>query len=89
MSVPQDVSIFLNNALTPTHNRAEMDGDAGLPEAIRDMPEEVSGRFVALDPAVSHDIEAAWKRIIMLNETRVLYTFTYDSQAGTFTAHKR
>ncbi|MBZ5726219.1 MAG: hypothetical protein LAP87_14625 [Acidobacteriia bacterium] len=89
MPVPQDVSIFLNNALTPTHNLAEVECGAGLPEAIRDMPEEVSGRFVALDPSLVHDIEAAWKRIMILNATRVLYTFTYDSQTGGFTAHKR
>jgi hypothetical protein len=53
------------------------------------MPEEVSGHFVALEPAVAHDIEAAWKRVMMLNATHVLYTFTYNPATATFSAHKR
>ena len=51
--------------------------------------EEVTGHFVALEATVAHDIEAAWKRVMILNATHVLYTFTYDSAAATFSAHKR
>jgi hypothetical protein len=89
MLAPQDVSIFLNNALKPAHYAAALDSDTALPEAIREMPEEVSGRFVALDEAASHEIVAAWKRVMMLNATQVLYTFTFDPQSGTFSARKR
>ncbi len=85
----QDVSIFLNNALKATHQAAELDLDAPLPEVVRDMPEQVSGHFVALDPSTSHEIEAAWKRVMILNETQVLYTFTFDSRSSAFTARKR
>jgi hypothetical protein len=53
------------------------------------MPEEVTGHFVALDPTAAHDIEAAWKRVMILNATQVLYTFTYNPVAGTFSARKR
>ena len=67
----------------------ELDGESSLPEAIREMPDSVSGHFVSLDPTVAHDIEAAWKRVMILNATQVLYTFTYDRAAATFTAHKR
>jgi hypothetical protein len=63
--------------------------DAPLPEAIRDMPDQVSGHFLALDATAAHDIEAASKRVMILNPTQVLYTFTFDSQAMTFTARKR
>ncbi len=85
----QDVSIFLNNALKATHQAAELERDAPLPGAVREMPEEVSGRFTALDPSATHEIEAAWKRVMILNETQVLYTFTFDPRTGAFTAHKR
>jgi hypothetical protein len=86
---PQDISIYLNNALKPTHYQAELDSDTPLPEAIRDMPDRVSGHIVALAPQATHEIEAAWKRIMILNATQVLYTFTFDSQAQTFRAVKR
>ena len=49
----------------------------------------VTGHFVALDPTVAHDIEAAWKRVMILNATQVLYTFTYDPATVKFSAHKR
>ena len=87
--VPQSISEYLNNALKPTPELVELDGEAALPDAIRDMPEAVTGHFVALEPTVAHDIEAAWKRVMMLNATQVLYTFTYNPTAGTFSAHKR
>ncbi len=86
---PQSISVYLNNALKPTPELVELDGEAALPDVIRDMPEEVTGHFVELDPMVAHDIEAAWKRVMILNATQVLYTFTYNSAAGTFSAHKR
>ena len=89
MPVPQDVEIFLNNALKPTHVPAELDCDAALPESIRDMPDQVAGRFVALDEPAAHEIEAAWKRVMILNPTQVLYTFTFDPKTSTFTARKR
>jgi hypothetical protein len=89
MLAPQDISIFLNNELTATHRLAELERDAPLPEAIRDMPDQVAGRFVELDSSVAHDIQSAWKRIMILNPTRVLYTFTFDPQTSGFTARKR
>ena len=89
MIAPQSISVYLNNALQPTPALVELDGEATLPDLIRDMPEEVTGHFVALDSTVAHDIEAAWKRVMILNATKVLYTFTYNLAAGTFSAHKR
>jgi hypothetical protein len=89
MLPPQDISIFLNNELTATHRLAELERDAPLPDAIRDMPDQVSGRFVELESSVIHNIEAAWKRTMILNPTRVLYTFTFDPQTSGFTARKR
>ena len=89
MLTPQDVSIFLNNALKPAHYLAELDSDTALPEVIREMPDQVSGRFVALDATVTADMAAASKKIMILNATRVLYTFTFDSSSGKFTAQKR
>jgi hypothetical protein len=89
MLAPQDISIFLNNALKPTHYQAELDSAAPLPESIRDMPDEVCGHLVALDAPAVHDIETAWKRIMIMNATQVLYTFTFDATTQTFVARKR
>ena len=89
MLEPQDVSIFLNNALRPDHYQAELDADKPLPESIRDMPDQVCGHLVGLDDPTAHDIEAAWKRVMIMNATQVLYTFTFDSATQTFTARKR
>jgi hypothetical protein len=89
MMAPQSISVYLNNALKPTPELVELDGEAALPDVIREMPEEVTGHFVALEPAVAHDIEAAWKRVMILNATHVLYTFTYNPASRTFLAHKR
>jgi hypothetical protein len=86
---PQSISVYLNNALKPTPELVQLDGEAALPDVIRDMPDEVTGHFVALEPAVAHDIEAAWKRVMILNATHVLYTFTYDAAAASFSARKR
>ena len=89
MPASQDISLYLNNSLAPTHEAVELDGASALPEAIRDMPDQVSGHFVDLEPSVAHDIESAWKRVMILNATRVLYTFSYDAPAQRFTAVKR
>ena len=89
MLAPQDISIFLNNALKPTHYQAELDFDTPLPESIRDMPDQVSGHLVALDGPSAHEIEAAWKRVMIMNATQVLYTFTFDAGNQTFLARKR
>jgi hypothetical protein len=89
MHAPQDVSIFLNNALKPTHYQAELDSDTALPEAIREMPDQVSGHLVSLDDPSVKDIATAWKRVMILNATQVLYTFTFDAATQTFAARKR
>jgi hypothetical protein len=85
----QEIWVFLNNALKAEHQLAELDQDMPLPEAGRDMPDQVSGRFVALESSTAHDIEVAWKRVMILNSTQVLYTFTFDPQTAGFTARKR
>jgi hypothetical protein len=89
MMAPQSISVYLNNALKPRPELVELDGDTALPDAIRDMPDDVTGHFVALDQTAAHDIEAAWKRVMILNATQVLYTFTYEFATGKFSAHKR
>jgi hypothetical protein len=89
MIAVQDIKIFLNNALRPTLVPIELDGDAPLPDAIRDMPDEVVGQFVGLDAAANQEISTAWKRVMIFNATNVLYTFTFDSAAGRFAARKR
>jgi hypothetical protein len=89
MMAPQSISVYLNNALKPTPELVELDGETALPDVIRDMPDEVTGHFIALDRTAAHDIEAAWKRVMILNATQVLYTFTYEPATGTFSARKR
>jgi hypothetical protein len=89
MLAPQNVSVYLNNALKPTPQAAELDADAPLPEVIREMPDVVSGHFVNLDPALAGEIVAAWKRVMILNDTQVLYSFTFDPSTGNFSARKR
>ena len=89
MPAPQQISIYLNNALKATPELVELDGETPLPDTVRDMPDAVSGRFIELEPAVAHDIEAAWKRVMILNPTQVLYSFNYDSSTGKFSARKR
>lgn len=88
MSAPRNISIFLNNALKPTSLPAELDLDP-LPDTVRDMPDQIGGRFSELDPALAHDIEAAWKRVMTLNSTQVLYTFSFEPQTLKFSARKR
>ncbi len=87
MLAPRDVSVYLNNALKATHQLAELDSD--LPECIREMPDQVTGQFVNLDSSVTQEMAAAWKRVIILNTTEVLYSFTLDPATGNFVAHKR
>ena len=89
MLAAQNIKVFLNNALRPTMMPAELEADNPLPEAIRDMPDQVAGRFVDLEPAASHDIASALKRVVIFNDTQVLYTFTFDSQTSRFSARKR
>jgi hypothetical protein len=87
MLPPQDVSIYLNNALKATHTLAELDRDASLPPSAAEMPDQISGKFVSLDSPV--EVASAWKRVMIFNETQVLYTFTYDAATAGFTARKR
>ncbi len=89
MPASLDVSIFLNNALRAKHLTAELESDTPLPDVIRDMPESISGHFVALDESSSAEIAAAWKQTMILNATQVLYTFTFDPASAKFAAHKR
>ena len=87
MLAPQSISVYLNNALKPTEQLAEL--DRALPDAIREMPEEIHGHFLDLDAGLAHDMESAWKRVMILNSTRVLYTFRYDPATAEFVAQKR
>jgi hypothetical protein len=89
MLAPLDVSIFLNNALSAKHLMAELESDTPLPDAVREMPESVSGQFVSLDEATKAEIASAWKQTMILNATRVLYTFKFDAESGKFAARKR
>jgi hypothetical protein len=89
MLAPQNVSVYLNNALKPTPQLAEIDSDTPLPELIREMPDLVSGHFLNLEGPLAGEIAAAWKRVMILNSTQVLYTFTFDAQTGSFVARKR
>jgi hypothetical protein len=89
MLAPQDISIYLNNALKPSHFQAELDCENPLPESIRDMPDQVSGHLIDLDPNAAHEMEAAWKRVMIMNATHVLYSFTFEAASNTFTARKR
>jgi hypothetical protein len=89
MPAPLDVSIFLNNALKAKHLTAELESDTPLPDTIREMPDSISGHFVALDESATAEIASAWKQTMILNDTQVLYTFTFDAGSGKFAARKR
>jgi hypothetical protein len=89
MLAPLEVSVYLNNALKAKHVMAEVDSDTPLPETIREMPEQVSGRFVGLGEPEANEIASAWKQTIIFNATQVLYTFKYDPGTGTFAARRR
>jgi hypothetical protein len=89
MIAVQDIKIFLNNALRPTLVPIELDGDAPLPDVIRDMPDQITGQFVGLDAAGNQEIAAAWKRVMIFNKTDVLYTFTFEAASSRFAARKR
>jgi hypothetical protein len=85
----QSISVYLNNALRPTPRQAELECENALPEVIRDMPDTVAGRFVAMDPTEVQEMAAAWKKVMILNGTQVLYTFTFDPATSKFSARKR
>ena len=89
MLAPQEVSVYLNNALKAKPVLAEVNSDTPLPEAIRDMPDQVSGHFIELDEPTASELATAVKRTMILNQTQVLYTFTFDPSTGNFTARKR
>ena len=89
MLAPLEVSIYLNNALSAKHLSAELESDTPLPDAIRDMPETVSGYFKELDEPTRSEIASAWKQTMILNKTRVLYTFTFDAATGKFYGRRR
>jgi hypothetical protein len=89
MNAVQDSKIFLNNALRPTHLPIELDAEAPLPDTIKDMPDQVTGQFVGLEPSANQEIATAWKRVMIFNATEVLYTFTFDAAAARFSARKR
>ncbi len=89
MLAPLDVSIYLNNALKAKHVMAELDSDTPLPDEVRNMPERVSGHFLALDEATTAEIASAWKQTMILNPTQVLYTFTFNADTGDFKAMRR
>ena len=89
MLVPRDISVFLNNALKPAHYQAELDCESPLPDSIREMPDRVSGHLIGMDAPAVHEIEVAWKRVMTLNATQVLYTFTFEPGNQTFLAIKR
>ena len=86
MLPPQEVSIYLNNALKASHELAELELDEPLPEACAAMPASVHGRFVGLAADREEAIRTAWKRVMILNPTEVLYTFTFDPASGGFAA---
>jgi len=89
MIAVQDAKIFLNNALKPTHLPIEVDGDAPLPDTIRDMPDVITGQFAGLEAAANQEIASAWKRVMIFNATEVLYTFTFEPAGARFSARKR
>ena len=89
MLAPQEISVYLNNELKATRQMAELDLPDPLPETVSGMPDIVSGRFLELEPARGETIRAAYKRVMILNATEVLYTFTFDPATGGFVARKR
>ena len=89
MLPPQEVSIYLNNALKATPQLAELQRDEPLPDSCSAMPPTVSGRFVGLDANLTEEIRSAWKRVMILNPTAVLYSFTFDPATGGFSATVR
>ncbi len=89
MLAAQTISVYLNNALRPTPRQAELECENALPEVIREMPDIVSGKFVALEPVEAQEMATAWKKVMILNRTEVLYTFTFDAETGKFSARKR
>jgi hypothetical protein len=89
MLAPREVSIYLNNALKARHVMAELDSDTPLPEVIHEMPQKVVGHFVGLDEPTVEEIKGAWKHVMLLNTTPVLYDFYFDAATNNFTARRR
>lgn len=89
MLAAQTISVFLNNALKATPQLVELDCDSPLPDVVREMPEEIHGHFIGIEPALAEEIGSAWKRVAMFNDTHVLYSFRYDSATAEFVATKR
>ncbi len=89
MAVAQEISIYLNNTLKPTKVPVELEREEPLPEEVRYMPDTIMGRFTGLDTDSVHDIETAYKRVMILNSTQVLYTFIFEPQTCGFKAIKR
>ena len=86
MRPPQEVSVYLNNALKADPQLAQLEMEEPLPDTCSAMPGRVAGRFVALDPSAAEAIRAAWKRVMILNPTGVLYSFSFDPEAASFVA---
>ncbi len=89
MAVAQEISIYLNNTLKPTKVPVELEREDALPAAVREMPDTITGRFTSLDAEAAHEIETAWKKVMTLNETQVLYSFNFEPQGYRFKALKR
>lgn len=86
MLPPQEISIYLDNALKANLQQAQLEIDEPLPDTCAAMPERVAGRFLDLEPATVDTIRSARKRVMILNRTEVLYSFSFDPDAGTFVA---
>jgi len=79
MAAPQDVSIFLNNALKPNHYQRNWIPEPALPESIREMPDQcrhltvwtIPPSTILRRPGNGHD-----------SEHTVLYTFTLTPGCG-------
>lgn len=59
---------------------------------VRVQPELTGGEPLLRkdwDASLMHAIEVAWKRVMILNPSHVLYTFTFDPQTSAFAARKR
>jgi len=89
MPAAQTISVFLNNALKATLQNVELDCESPLPDVVREMPDEIHGHFIGVEPALSQEIDTAWKRVAMFNNTHVLYSFRYNSATAEFVATKR
>jgi hypothetical protein len=53
------------------------------------MPQQVSGRFVGLDEPTAAAMASAWKQVMLLNSTPVVYDFKLDPTTLKFSARRR